>query len=67
MNKFIGFYKVENETKAVYFEKSTRLYKILVTKKGRIKDKKTGEVIETFNGMNWEYVAEDKLEVIFND
>ncbi|MGL5458126.1 MAG: hypothetical protein ACRDBY_00765 [Cetobacterium sp.] len=67
MTKFIGFYKVEGETKAVYFEKTTRRYKILVTKKGKIKDKKTGEVIETFNGMNWEYVTEDKLEVIFND
>ncbi|MGL5646888.1 MAG: hypothetical protein ACRDDY_03470 [Clostridium sp.] len=66
-HKFIGFYKVNGETKAVCFEKLTRMYKTLITKKGVLKDKKTGEKIETFNGMIWQYVNEDELEVIFND
>lgn len=66
-HKFIGFYKVNNETKAVYFEKSTRRYKILETNSRVMVCKNPKENYEVYYGMNWRYVNEDELEVIFND
>lgn len=57
--KFIGFGKIEGETKAIYFEKNTTRYKVLET----IKDKKKGFYI----GMFWKYVTPETIEVAYTD
>ncbi|MGL5961533.1 MAG: hypothetical protein ACRCZ0_06215 [Cetobacterium sp.] len=62
--KFIGFGCVNEDVKPIYFDKETRKYKTLVTKKGIMKDKKTGEKIETFNGTKWVFLNEDEIEIV---
>ncbi|MGL5315911.1 MAG: hypothetical protein ACRC92_21830 [Peptostreptococcaceae bacterium] len=56
---FIGFGRVNGETKAIYFEKSTTRYKVLET----IKDFQGKYYI----GMFWKYVTPERIEVVFTE
>ncbi|MGL5768104.1 MAG: hypothetical protein ACRCX8_20920 [Sarcina sp.] len=60
---FIGFGKINEQTKAVYIDKETRQYQVLVTNIRKIKNKETGEIEEIYNGMNWETIEPEEVGV----
>lgn len=60
---FIGFGKIDEQTKAIYIDKDTRQYQVLMTLVRKIKNKETGEIEEVYNGMNWKTIEPEEVGV----
>lgn len=60
----IGFGEVNGEVKPIYFDKEKRMYKVMQSNVGKIKDKSTKEEVLIFNGMGWKYLNESEIKVI---
>ncbi|MGL4357572.1 MAG: hypothetical protein ACRCSY_02570 [Cetobacterium sp.] len=60
---FIGFGKIDEQTKAIYIDKETRQYQVLMTLVRKIKNKETGEIEEVYNGMNWKTIEPEEVGV----
>lgn len=63
-HKFIGFWRVDGETKPVYFDKEKRRYKVMQSNIRKIKDKATKEEILILNGIDWRFLDESEIKLI---